>query len=199
MRLRLEDDAPDRKEGTGGVSARWIFAGVALLALLAGLALWLAGDESPRTGTPEIAPAALYAATFKDPSGAPQSLGRFEGKVVVLNFWATWCAPCREEMPGFARLQARWGSRGVQFVGLANDDPARVARFAQELSIDYPLLVGGADVDELARRLGDLDGVLPYTVVLGPHGAVLKQKAGAYTASALDTILAAAVPPSPSK
>jgi thiol-disulfide isomerase/thioredoxin len=172
------------------MSARWIFAGVALLAMLAGLALWLAGDESPRTGAPQIAPAALYAATFKDASDAPQSLGRFEGKVVVLNFWATWCAPCREEMPAFARLQARWGPRGVQFDGLANDDPARVARFARELSIDYPLLIGGADVDELARRLGDLDGVLPYTVILDPYGTILKQKAGAYTAPALEAILA---------
>lgn len=172
------------------MSARWVFAGVGLLALLAGIALWLAGDESPRTGAPDLAPAALYAATFKDASGAPQSLGQFEGKVVVLNFWATWCAPCREEMPGFARLQKRWGPRGVQFVGLANDDPARVARFAHELSIDYPLLVGAADVDELARRLGDLDGVLPYTVILDPRGAVLKQKAGAYTTPALDAILA---------
>jgi thiol-disulfide isomerase/thioredoxin len=172
------------------VSSRWIFAGVGLLALLAGIALWLGGDRSPRTGAPDLAPGVLYAATFADPAGAPQSLAKFQGKVIVLNFWATWCAPCREEMPAFSRLQSRWQGRNVQFVGVANDEPGRVARFAKELSIGYPLLVGSAEVDELARRLGDLDGVLPFTVILDPMGTVVKQKAGAYTEAGLDALLA---------
>ena len=171
------------------MSSRWIFAGVALLALLAGIALWLGEDSGPRTGSPELAPQALYAAAFRDSAGTLQPLARFEGKILVLNFWATWCAPCREEMPAFARLQARWQGRNVQFVGLANDDPARVVRFAHDLSIGYPLLTGGPEVDELARRLGDLDGVLPFTVIIDPKGAVLHEKAGAYTEAKLDALL----------
>src|SRR5690348_1459290 len=82
------NDAPGR-DPAPAVSSRWLFAGVAFLALLAGIALWLAGDDSPRTGAPDLAPEALYAATFADASGTPQSLARFAGKIVVVNFWAT--------------------------------------------------------------------------------------------------------------
>lgn len=171
------------------MSTRWLFGLVAILALLAGTALWLGNESGPRTGSPDLSPEALYAATFRDPEGHAQSLGRFQGGLLVLNFWATWCGPCREEMPGFQRLQARWSGRGVQFVGVANDDPAKVARFARDLGIGYPLLVGGAEVDELARRLGDIDGVLPFTVVLGAQGQVLRQKVGIYSERELDETL----------
>ena len=174
------------------MSGRWLFAGVALLAVLAGTALWLGNEPAVRTGTPDLAPAALYAAGFHDASGEPQSLARYQGKVVVLNFWATWCGPCRQEMPGFERLNARWAGRGVQFVGIADDDPAKVTRFALELGIRYPLWVGGAEVEEMARRLGDVERVLPYTVVLGPQGQVLRQKVGIYTEADLDAALKAA-------
>ena len=171
------------------MTSRWLFALVALLAALAGMALWLGHEPGPRTGSPDLAPAALYAAGFHDPSGEPQSLARFQGKVVVLNFWATWCGPCRQEMPGFERLNARWAGRGVQFVGIADDDPVKVGRFAAELGIRYPLWVGGAEVDEMARRLGDVERVLPFTVVLGPQGQVLRQKVGIYTEAELDATL----------
>jgi len=174
------------------VSTRWLFGVVAILAILAGTALWLGNEPGVRTGTPDLAPAALYAAGFHDASGEPQSLARYQGKVVVLNFWATWCGPCRQEMPGFERLNARWAGRGVQFVGIADDDPAKVTRFALELGIRYPLWVGGAEVEEMARRLGDVERVLPYTVVLVPQGQVLRQKVGIYTEADLDAALKAA-------
>jgi thiol-disulfide isomerase/thioredoxin len=174
------------------MTTRWLFAVVALLAVLAGTALWLGNEPGPRTGSPDLAPAALYAAGFHDPAGEPQSLARYQGKVVVLNFWATWCGPCRQEMPAFERMSARWSRRGVQFVGIADDDPGKVDRFARELGIRYPLWVGGAEVDEMARRLGNVERVLPYTVVLGPQGQVLRQKVGIYTEPELDAALAAA-------
>jgi len=192
-------DEADHVPGRFSVSARWLFGGVVLLAILAGTALWLGNEPAVRTGTPDLAPAALYAAGFHDPTGAPQSLARYQGKVVVLNFWATWCAPCREEMPGFERLNAKWAGRGVQFVGIADDDPAKVSRFARELGIHYPLWVGGAEVEEMARRMGDIDSVLPYTVVLGPQGEVLHQKVGIYTEAALDAALATAAGQQPIK
>ena len=127
------------------MTTRAFFAVVGLLALAAGAALWLGGRGGPReaAGPPSIAPAALYAASFQDDAGVRQPLGQFQGRLLVLNFWATWCGPCREEMPGFARLHARWKEKGVQFLGVSAEERERVARFGRELSIPYPLWTGG--------------------------------------------------------
>jgi thiol-disulfide isomerase/thioredoxin len=176
------------------VNARILFAGVGVLALLAGTALWL-GTRSPAPGAvalpSDASPAALYAASFKDAQGVSRSLGQFQGEVVVVNFWATWCAPCREEMPGFVKLQERWKGRGVQFVGLANDDPAKVVRFGTELQVNYPLWTGGAEVMDLSRRLGNRVGVLPHTVILDREGRVVDSRVGVYREGPLVERLAA--------
>ncbi|HET6263713.1 MAG TPA: TlpA disulfide reductase family protein [Usitatibacter sp.] len=176
------------------MSARRLFTLVGILAVLAGTALWwVARPKPPETAMPAgevtIAPAALLAASFVDADGRPQPLGRFEGKVLVLNFWATWCAPCRDEMPAFARLQSRWGARGVQFVGLSAESPELVARFGRDLAITYPLWTGGDAVGELSRRLGNERGVLPHTVVLGPRGEIRARKVGPYSEDELEAIL----------
>jgi thiol-disulfide isomerase/thioredoxin len=165
--------------------ARWLFAGIALLSVLAGTALWL----GMRPGTPSApsmpAPGAILTAPFSDLRGEPVSLARFQGRPLVVNFWATWCAPCREEMPGFDRLQERWAGR-VQFVGLSSDPPAKVDRFARDLGIHYPLWVGGDLVAELARRLGNSAAVLPYTVLLDGSGQVVETRAGTYSEAELE-------------
>ena len=163
---------------------RWIFTLVGALAALAGSGLWYAMRPAPPAAAPAseavaVAPAALLAAAFTDLGGRKRSLGEFQGKVVVLNFWATWCGPCREEMPGFDRLQAQWEGR-VQFVGVSAEEPAKVTPFARALGIRYPLWVGGDEVGELSRRLGNRQGVLPHTVVLDPSGSVLATRVGAY-------------------
>jgi thiol-disulfide isomerase/thioredoxin len=167
---------------------RGLFALVGVVAALAGTALWLATRTAPPT-VGSAAPGALMAASFKDLDGRPRSLGEFQGKVVVLNFWATWCAPCREEMPGFQRLQARWADRGVRFVGLSSEDAGRVAAFARSLGITYPLWVGGDEVGELSRRLGNRLGVLPHTVVLDRSGGAMITRVGAYPEGDLEAEL----------
>ncbi|HEX4781660.1 MAG TPA: TlpA disulfide reductase family protein [Usitatibacter sp.] len=171
---------------------RFVFAAVALAAALAGTGLWIATAPAPRLAAPDIAPSAVFAAGFTDLQGASRSLGQFQGRVLVVNFWATWCAPCREEMPAFSRLQAAWGQRGVQFVGLSSEEPRQVAGFARGLGVTYPLWVGGDDVSELSRRLGNTSGALPHTVVLDPSGRVMAQKVGAYPEAALNAILESA-------
>ncbi len=164
-------------------------AWAAVAAIAAAVAIWMA--IAPRDGVPtvDIAPAALQAASFADPEGGRHTLGQFAGKVVVLNFWATWCAPCREEMPVFVRAEARWEGRGVRFVGLANEDPRRVSRFARDMGINYPLWVGADEVGELARRLGNRLGALPYTVILDPAGRPIRSKVGAYSEAELEEAL----------
>ena len=186
--------------GSGGaVNPKLIFAGVGVLALLAGTALWLGSRSSGSAALPvpaDASPAVIYSAAFADPQGQSRSLGQFQGQVLVVNFWATWCAPCREEMPGFTRLQERWKGRGVQFVGLANDDRAKVDRFGRELGINYPLWTGSQEVMELSKRLGNRLGVLPHTVILDADGRVVESRIGVFHEAALETRLSALAPKS---
>ncbi len=168
----------------------WVLAGTGALAILAGISLWL-GSRTPGPAPATIAPASLFAAGFADTSGRPQTLAQFQGKVVVVNFWATWCAPCREEMPAFVRLQGRWAGRNVQFVGLSSEEPDRVERFGRSLGVTYPLWVGGDAVGELGRRLGNQLGVLPYTVILDGQGNVVGTRVGPYTEAQLEGLLMA--------
>ena len=172
------------------MSLRWLFTLVGVLAALAGTALWVATRPSRDAAVVvEAAPAALWAASFRDVDGRNRALGEFQGRVLVLNFWATWCAPCREEMPGFQRLQAKWPARSVQFVGLSAEDASKVAGFGRSLGITYPLWVGGDEVGELSRRLGNRGGVLPHTVVFDGVGKVIAAKVGAYNEAELEAIL----------
>jgi thiol-disulfide isomerase/thioredoxin len=170
---------------------RWLYAAIAAAALALGGTLWLLERPAgaPKPVAPSIGPAALYAATFVDEAGQGQALGRFQGRVVLLNFWATWCAPCREEMPMLAATARRWADAGVTVVGLPNEPPETVAAFRARSPVGYPLWTGGAAVDALAKRLGDEAGVLPYSVLLGPDGTVLDQKVGPYSQEALEKLL----------
>ena len=172
------------------LSARWLFTLVGLLALGAGGALWLiarpAGPAAGATAAPSIAPAALLATPFVDSRGERRTLAQFQGKVVVLNFWATWCAPCLEEMPAFNRLHVRWAPAAVQFVGVSAEDAAKIDAFGRRLGIGYPLWGGGDEVREVSRRLGNPTAVLPHTVILGPGGEVLEVRVGAYNEAELE-------------
>ena len=172
---------------------RWLFAAVGLLAMIAGAVLWVAHRSESHVAAPRLAPAALFATTLRDTGGKPQRLGQYAGKVLVLNFWATWCPPCRAEMPAFSRMQERWATRGVQFLGLTSDDPARVERFSRDLPVSYPLLLGGPEVDDLAMALGNRDRLLPFTVVVGGDGHVLTQNVGTYSEVDLASVLSRAV------
>ncbi len=106
----------------------------------------------------------------------------------MLNFWATWCTPCREEMPLFERLQREWAGR-VQFVGLSDEDAAKVAQFAKNNGMSYPLWTGGEDVGELGRRLGNRFSYLPFSVVLDARGNVVAAKVGTYPESQLRGVM----------
>jgi thiol-disulfide isomerase/thioredoxin len=168
---------------------RGFLPAIAALTIASGISLWWI-TRTPVEPRYDVAPGALWAATFRDPGGSSHALGQFQGKVLVVNFWATWCVPCREEMPAFNRLHERWKARGVTFLGLADDDPAKVERFGRELAIAYPLWVGGEAVGELSRRLGNRLGVLPHTVIFDPSGKVLDSKVGPYTEADLEAKLA---------
>ena len=110
--------------------------------------------------------------------GSPWRAVEWRNKVLVLNFWATWCPPCREEMPAFARLQEEFADQGVQFVAIAIDDREPVVDFIDTYGIEFPVLLGDTKAIELARRLGNHFGTLPYTVVARPGGEIVLRRPG---------------------
>lgn len=187
-----------RARGGALTNAR-LFVAIGIAAAAAGTALWLvsrqaASPPADAGATPAIAPATILATQFTDPAGQPATLARFQGRLVVVNFWATWCGPCRAEMPAFNRLHERWAARHVQFVGISAEPSELAARFGRELGIAYPLWTGGDQVQDLSRRLGNVRSVLPHTVLLGPGGQVLEQRVGPYTEEELERRLEAFSP-----
>src|SRR5215470_4712798 len=141
--------------------------------LVAGLAVRHAGWSEPAA---PIAPASaagvssLMAAQLPDTNGQNQKLDQWRGQVLVVNFWATWCTPCRQEIPEFIKVQQKWSSRGVQVVGIAIDEDDKVRPYAAQLKINYPILIAGLDGIELARQAGNRVGGLPFTVILNRKG-----------------------------
>jgi peroxiredoxin len=96
----------------------------------------------------------------------------FDGSPVLVNFWATWCAPCRKEMPMLSDIHTEFSTAGLQVVGIALDDVEQARGFADELGINYPILVGSTDVMTAASQYGNSSGVLPYSVLLDSDGII---------------------------
>lgn len=119
--------------------------------------------------------------TLPDRNGSPQSIAQWDGRIIVLNFWATWCTPCRTEIPLLNTLQKELGPRGVQVIGVAVDNVDAVKQFAQTISLDYPVLIGGADAIALVARYGNVAGALPYTVFITRDGRIESLASGALT------------------
>lgn len=151
-----------------------ILAGVAVAAAGAG---FLAGPGILERATGERD--ALRAAKFLDLGGRPRTLADWRGKILIVNFWATWCAPCLEEIPILVAVREVYASAGVEIVGIAIDLRAKIVEFSRKLSISYPLLIADAGGLDLMRRLGNTAGSLPYTVFLDRDAVLVRRKLGA--------------------
>jgi len=133
----------------------------------------ISGTLSSRKSLPDF--------TLPNLAGEPRKSNEWGGKVLILNFWATWCPPCLEEIPTFVALQEELGDRGLQFVGIAIDAPEEVRRFAETHRINYPVLLGGEEAIELSRNLGNRFQGLPFSVLFNRHGQVVYQQGGVLT------------------
>jgi len=165
-----------------GVMA-FIVAGV--IAAAAGLYFGLGGSGSSRDA------ATLLAVTLPDARGNPQRLDQWKGSVLVVNFWATWCVPCRDEMPEFVRLQRELGPKGLQFVGIAVDSADKVAQFADDIHLNYPALIGGYGAMELSKTMGNSVMALPFTLVIDREGRVAHAQLGPLREAKLRSVLTA--------
>ncbi len=113
-----------------------------------------------------------------DLDDVPLSFSQLKGKVVILNFWATWCPPCRREMPTFIELQEEYGAQGVQFIGVAVDNPKMAKRYGSDHGINFPLLQGEESGLELSMQLGNKRMILPYTIIFDRSGRVISRRKG---------------------
>jgi len=171
------------------LSLRALLLITALVAVAAGslLSTWSSRNAAEPSG-PSIEKLAL-----PDIDGSRRSLSEWRGKIVLLNFWATWCAPCREEIPLLKEMQTEHAEQGLQIVGVAIDDPSEVTAFHRRFRINYPILLGNLDTLSLAAQTGNAAQALPYTLILSREGRVLSTKIGAYTRPEIEAVLRGAL------
>ena len=166
-----------------------------MLALVGGLAIaagWYFGQNADRSSVEGVRGtdgAMVLGVTLPDTTGRQQSIAQWKGKVLVVNFWATWCVPCRDEMPEFVKAQREFGDRGLQFVGIAVDDVGKVKDFAAELGLNYPALIGGYGAIELSKSLGNRIGALPYTLFIDRAGRISRAHLGPLKPAELRAII----------
>ncbi len=160
------------------------------IALLAAYAGYRLGAPENGLASPVTPTLSIFDVTLSDLQGRPQSIGQWRGKVLVVNYWATWCHPCREEMPGFSRLQDKFRDKGVQFVGISIDDAAKIIEFQKETPTTYPLLIGEIGTMKNSADLGNTRQALPFTAVFDRQGKLALTKLGRLSEKELEPELA---------
>jgi thiol-disulfide isomerase/thioredoxin len=131
-----------------------------------------ASDAAPSAATN------LYAQSLNDLAGKPQALSQWKGKPLLVNFWATWCGPCVQEMPELSAMANEEAGKRFNVIGVGIDSPSAMSEFATKHNIKYPLLVGGMGGTDLSRAFGNTNGGLPFTVLIGADGQVRKTYLG---------------------
>ena len=165
--------------------ARWVIAAAAIAALVYTLVPNLPAPAEFVSAAPASSSAVCGADakpanldfTVKDMNGKSVALSSFKGKVIVLDFWATWCPPCKAEIPGFVQLQNEYGAKGLQIVGVSVDDTVeKLSPFAAEFKMNYPVLVG-LDREDLQDAYGPMWGI-PTTYLISRDGKICRKHSG---------------------
>lgn len=159
---------------------RAILLGAAALAGATGLGLsWWRQGGAAAASTPVQSPVpGFWEMQWETPSGKPLALQAFQGRPLLLNFWATWCPPCVEELPLINQFYQQHKAAGWQVLGLAIDKKSAVDPFLLKMPLEFPIALAGFNGTDLGRALGNLGGALPFSVVIGSSGSLLHRKMG---------------------
>lgn len=136
---------------------------------------------------------ALLAEPFADLRGGVTRLKDWSSPVLLCNFWATWCEPCRVEVPVLIAARRDFADKGLEIAGIGIDDAAKLQNFAKSFGIPYPILVGSGSTSELMRNLGNEAGALPYSVILNRERRITATKLGKWTAADLEREIGRAI------
>jgi thiol-disulfide isomerase/thioredoxin len=162
----------------------WV-AFVVLLSIATGV---LFGNMGSKVDESAVKSAQL--AQFKDLSGNWRRLSDWDGRYRIVNFWATWCPPCLEEIPLFIALQQEFSDINMTFIGIAVDDPDRVRDFIEANQVNYPVLVGSGDALRISEAFGNDRSGLPFTVFLSPDGVLVDSHSGVVPAAKIRKFVA---------
>jgi thiol-disulfide isomerase/thioredoxin len=156
---------------------QWIIiTAVSLLALLAGVVSshWI--SQTGLASDPSIK--AFFANSWQTPDGKPANSENWRNKVLVVNFWASWCPPCVEEMPALSKTAQEYADKNVLIVGIGSDSPSNIREFLEKTPVSYPIVIGGLEGSNISKQMGNTQGALPYTVIINPQGKSIYTKLG---------------------
>ena len=164
-----------------------------ILAVIVGIGIWFTfHSQSPTPKTQlatKILPEQLPGFSMKDIAGIIRNSSEWKGKILVINFWATWCPPCIEEMPVLTEFQEEYSSMGVQVVGVAVDNPEQVKDFVDLYDINFPVVVGQNEAIELGKMMGNRISALPYTAIFDRKGKTLYAQPGKISEETLKRVV----------
>ena len=160
-------------------SYKTLFSFIIGACLLGGIYFYMADNQPAIAASTNVQQTAQRPDfSLPDMEGKIRHIKEWDGKHIVLNFWATWCPPCRKEIPEFIKLQEEYRTQNLQFIGIAIDDAEAVRQYAFEMGINYPSLIAEMDGLGLAQQYGNRFGALPFSVIINPKGHIIARQVG---------------------